>query len=87
MPHTSMAATTNRFLLLPRSTFLSICRPLTAMKPYMAMQAPPMTHLGMELMKATKGVKKASTMQPMAAPSMLTMEALPVMATQPMDSP
>ena len=87
MPVTKIAATTKRFLLSPRSTFLSICRPLTAINPYIAMHAPPITHLGMELMTATKGLKKESTIQPIAAVKMETVEAFFVIATQPMDSP
>ena len=57
------------------------------MKPYRATQAPPMTHLGIELMSATNGVRKERSMHPKPAVAMEMTEALPVMATQPMDSP
>ena len=63
MPHTRMAATTNRLRLSFRSTGWSIFRPLTAMKPYRAMHTPPTMQEGMELTKATKGWKKDRMMQ------------------------
>ena len=82
-----MAETTNRFLLAFRFTFWIIFRPETAMKPYRATQTPPMTQLGMDARKVTKGPKKEMTMHMMAAVVMVTTEALRVMATQPTDSP
>ena len=87
MPVTNTALTTRRFLLEPRSTRFSICRPDTAMKPYSATQAPPMTHFGMELISATNGVKNERIIQPSPAVMIVTMDAFPVIATQPMDSP
>ena len=66
---------------------MSICRPLTAINPYIAMHAPPITHLGMELITATKGVKKERTIQPIAAVKMEMVEAFLLIATQPTDSP
>jgi hypothetical protein len=46
-----------------------------------------MTQLGMVSRKATSGVISEKRMQAMAAPQMLMVEALPVRATQAMDSP
>ena len=46
-----------------------------------------MTQLGMVSRKATSGVSREKTMQAMAAPQMLMVEALRVMATVAMDSP
>ena len=51
------------------------------------MQTPPMTQLGMVWRKAISGEMKLTMMQSTAAPQMLTVEALRVMATQAMDSP
>ena len=39
IPHTKIAATGYRFLLSPKSTLASSCRPLAAIKPYKATQA------------------------------------------------
>ncbi len=70
-----------------RSTGCSIFRPDTAIKPYSAMHTPPMTQGGMELRKATKGLRKETAMHRNAAHQMVATEALRVMATQPMLSP
>ena len=57
------------------------------MKPYRAMQTPPITHFGIVARNVTKGAMNAATMAMMAVQRIVTMEALPEMATQPMDSP
>ena len=87
MPGIRIAETTNRFLLAPRLTCWIIFRPETAIKPYSATQTPPMTQLGMDARKVTKGPKKEMTMHIIAAVVMVTTEAFRVMATQPTDSP
>ena len=51
------------------------------------MQTPPMTQPGIESKKATKGEINATNTDIIAAAVMVTTEALPVMATQPTDSP
>ena len=57
------------------------------MKPYSAMQTPPMTQFGMVERRVTKGPKKEATIARMAVARMVTTEAFPEMATQPTDSP
>ena len=48
---------------------------------------PPITHEGMESIKAMSGVRKEKIIQPNAATRIVMLEALPVMATQAIDSP
>ena len=57
------------------------------MKPYIAMHAPPITHLGSILIIATKGEMKDTTMHMMPVVSMVKVEASLESATQLMDSP
>ena len=57
IPEMRIAETTKRFRFAFRSTVCTIFKPLTAMKPYSAMQTPPMTQEGMEFTKATNGDK------------------------------
>ena len=87
IPGMRIEETTKRFLLSPRSTFWIILRPETAIKPYRATQTPPITQLGMEARKVTKGPKKEITIHITAVVVMVTTDALRVMATQPTDSP
>ena len=87
IPGIKIAETTKRFLPSLRSTFWIIFRPETAIKPYRAMQTPPMTQLGMEERKVTKGPKKEITMLMIAAVVMVMTDAFLVIATQPTDSP
>ena len=86
-PQIKMTETTNKFLLSPRSTSLIIFKPETAMKPYKAIQTPPMTQLGIVLSKSENGKMKDNTMAMQAVTKIVLTEALPEMATQPMDSP
>ena len=51
------------------------------------MQTPPITQEGIELRKVTNGPKKEMMMAMIAVVRIVTTEALPVMATQPTDSP
>ena len=87
IPAMRMTETTKRLRFFSRSTFWIIFRPETAMKPYRAMHTPPMTQEGMVLTKATKGDRKEIAMAKKAVTVMVMTEALPVMATQPTDSP
>ena len=57
------------------------------MKPYSVMQTPPMTQLGMVERKVTNGPKKEAMIAMQAVQRIVTTDALPVMATQPMLSP
>ena len=60
-----------RLRLSSRSTFCSIFRPDTAMKPYSAMQTPPITQLGMVERKPTKGAMKAISIASIAVTMMV----------------
>ena len=51
------------------------------------MHTPPITQLGMELTKATKGERKETSIAPIAAAKIVTTEAFFVIATHPIDSP
>ena len=57
------------------------------MKPYKAIQTPPMTQLGIVLSKMENGKMKDKTIAKQAVVKIVLTEALPEMATQPMDSP
>ena len=57
------------------------------MKPYRAMQTPPMTHPGIVERKVANGPTKLMTIAMIAAARIETTEALPEIATQPIDSP
>ena len=61
-----MTETVKRLRFTPRSIFCNIFSPETAMKPYSAVQIPPITQLGIELTKATKGAKKEMMIAPTA---------------------
>ena len=60
-PATKIEETVNRFALSLRSTFCTIFRPLTAIKPYRAMQTPPITQPGILERKVTNGAMNAET--------------------------
>ena len=51
------------------------------------MQTPPITQAGIVERKVTNGPKKEITIAIIAVQRMVTIEALPVIATQPTDSP
>ena len=51
------------------------------------MQTPPITALGIEARKVTNGPKNDITIAKIAVVRIVTIEALPVIATQPIDSP
>ena len=57
------------------------------MKPYRAIQTPPMTQEGIVERNVTKGAKKEMTIARHAVTKIVNTEAFPVMATQPTDSP
>ena len=67
IPVMRMTETTNRLRFCSKSTFCTIFRPDTAIKPYRAIHTPPITQGGMVLTKATKGLMKAMRIAPMAA--------------------
>ena len=56
------------------------------MKPYNAIQMPPITHGGIESINATRGVKNEKIMQPMAVAKLVITEAFLVSATHATDS-
>ena len=51
------------------------------------MQTPPITHEGIVERNVTNGAKNDAIMQRIAVARIVTTEALPVIATQPTDSP
>ena len=57
------------------------------MKPYKAIQTPPITGVGIEASNVENGKKKLSTIAMNAVAQIVLMEALPEIATQPTDSP
>ena len=57
------------------------------MKPYSAMQTPPMTQAGIVARNVANGPMKLMTIAMIAVQRIVTTEALPEIATQPMDSP
>ena len=87
MPAIRITEAVKRFRLSFRSTGCSIFRPETAIKPYRVMHTPPMTQVGIVLRKVTNGPQKLAAMARIAVARMVTTEALPVIATQPTDSP
>ena len=87
IPAINMVDAVKRLRLSPKSTGCSILSPETAMKPYKDMHTPPITHEGMELKKAITGEMKEITIARHAVQIMVMTDALPVIATQAMDSP
>lgn len=57
------------------------------MNPYNAIHTPPMTHAGMEEMKAINGEMKEMMMHSIAAQIIVATDAFLVIATQATDSP
>ena len=57
------------------------------MKPYKAIQTPPITGVGIEASNVENGKKKERTIAMIAVVQIVLMEALPEIATQPTDSP
>ena len=57
------------------------------MKPYKAIQTPPMTQLGIVAKKVENGATKAKTIAIKAVTKIVLIEALPEIATVPTDSP
>lgn len=87
IPAIRIADTTKRFLFLLRSTVWIILRPDTAINPYNATHTPPITHAGMVDKKVTKGATNEAMIARIAVVKIVTIEALPEIATQPTDSP
>ena len=87
IPVIKITETTNKFLLSPRSTPWSIFKPETAMKPYNAIHTPPMTHAGIVSRNVAKGPTNARMIAAIAVTKIVIVEALPEIATVPMDSP
>ena len=57
------------------------------MKPYSEIQTPPITQLGIVARNVTNGATKDASIAMIAVARIVTTEALPVIATQPTDSP